>query len=796
MYQFKTKAQTLKKIYDDCADVNVLPVYIVNSSLLNEENAKDLTDKIQNILAEINTSELVVRSSCSKEDTMLTSAAGKYDSKLHVKPAISELEKALRDVYASYETTDDEEILIQPMLADIVKSGVIFTRDIYTLSPYYIIDYFVGSDSAAITSGTVTKDHIHLVYRHRLKTEDKDINALLSTVKRIEAFFDCESLDIEFGINGRGEVYIFQVRPIANHSKKCAVADGELDFPLEGISKKINKLMKPRPFLVGETTYFGVMPDWNPAEILGIRPKKLAISLYKELVTDTIWSQQRVNYGYRDLTRNPLMVLFCGIPYIDTRITFNSFVPDTLSDSIAQKLVDYYLLRLKKHPSYHDKIEFEIVFSCYYLGLSEDLKKLTGYGFNENECKRIEYALLNLTNRIIDPQTGLYKEDIKKIELLKENHQRILESDMSTVEKIYWLIEECKIHGTLPFSGVARAAFIAVQQMRAFVRQGIISQNDYDNYMESLNTISKQMGIDKHGMETGEITQEEFLEKYGHIRPGTYDIEYPRYDEAWEHYFGKEIEGEETCRNKMREICETTTSKADFSFSKEQMSAIDRELEENGVVVTASELLQFIKESIEGREYLKFVFTKTVSEILHQIELYGKRLDIRREELAYLDIGVVKELYSDLYYANIKDVFEDNIRRNRNQYAVACAIKLPTLITSPKDVFEFELLEEEPNFVTTKSILGRVITEDELYDGQLEGKIVFIKSADPGYDYLFPKKIGGLVTQFGGANSHMALRCSELGIPAVIGAGEQNFVKWREAGTLLIDAKNKQVKVM
>ena len=73
---------------------------------------------------------------------------------------------------------------------------------------------------------------------------------------------------------------------------------------------------------------------------------------------------------------------------------------------------------------------------------------------------------------------------------------------------------------------------------------------------------------------------------------------------------------------------------------------------------------------------------------------------------------------------------------------------------------------------------------------------MFIKSADPGYDYLFPKKIGGLVTQFGGANSHMAIRCSELGIPAVIGAGEQNFVKWREAGTLLIDAKNKQVKVM
>ena len=33
----------------------------------------------------------------------------------------------------------------------------------------------------------------------------------------------------------------------------------------------------------------------------------------------------------------------------------------------------------------------------------------------------------------------------------------------------------------------------------------------------------------------------------------------------------------------------------------------------------------------------------------------------------------------------------------------------------------------------------------------------------------------GLVTKFGGINSHMAIRCSELSIPAVIGCGEQIF---------------------
>ena len=30
------------------------------------------------------------------------------------------------------------------------------------------------------------------------------------------------------------------------------------------------------------------MPDWNPAEIIGIKPKPLALSLYQELITNEI----------------------------------------------------------------------------------------------------------------------------------------------------------------------------------------------------------------------------------------------------------------------------------------------------------------------------------------------------------------------------------------------------------------------------------------------------------------------------------------------------------------------------
>ena len=35
------------------------------------------------------------------------------------------------------------------------------------------------------------------------------------------------------------------------------------------------------------------MPDWNPAEIIGIRPKPLDLSLYKELITDHVWAKNR-----------------------------------------------------------------------------------------------------------------------------------------------------------------------------------------------------------------------------------------------------------------------------------------------------------------------------------------------------------------------------------------------------------------------------------------------------------------------------------------------------------------------
>ena len=52
------------------------------------------------------------------------------------------------------------------------------------------------------------------------------------------------------------------------------------------------------------------------------------------------------------------------------------------------------------------------------------------------------------------------------------------------------------------------------------------------------------------------------------------------------------------------------------------------------------------------------------------------------------------------------------------------------------------------------------------------------------------------MTQFGGANSHMAIRAGELGMPAVTAAGEVLFKRWQTARKLCLDCTNQKVSII
>ena len=476
---------------------------------------------------------LIVRSSATSEDGAARSAAGKYESVLDVRGDAA-LATAVERVIASFEdSNDDDQVFIQPMLSSVSMAGVAFTRDPNGNGPYFVINYDDSSGRTdLVTSGASSELKTFCCVKNRPEAVPQPLVQIVALLAELESLLASDALDIEFAIDRHGELYLLQVRPLLVNTKAPTPNADEFDFAVAQIACKIDLLNRPHPYLHGSRSVFGVMPDWNPAEIIGLRPKTLALTLYQELVTDSIWAYQRDNYGYKNLRSFPLMVSFHGLPYIDVRVSFNSFVPRDVDGALADRLVNYYIDRLVAQPNLHDKVEFEIIFSCHTFDLTERIALLEQHGFSKDEIASLSKSLRHLTNRIIHGETGLWRRDREKIDILAERLGTIRDAGIDKISRIYWLIEDCKRYGTLPFAGLARAGFIAVQLLRSLVTTGVLDELEFAAFLANLETVGSRIGRDFVS-----LSKTEFLERYGHLRPGTYDILSPRYDEAPDLYF-------------------------------------------------------------------------------------------------------------------------------------------------------------------------------------------------------------------------------------------------------------------
>lgn len=766
-----TKARTLESLTGKLYSAQIPEVeYFTVSQWINGHAA--VLERLNSRFGEDRT--LVVRSSAHNEDSATESLAGHFTSVLNV-TGEDAIQNAIDDVITSYGPETDamrDEVLVQPMLSGVRISGVAFTHDPATGSPYRVINYAIGDDTAAVTGGLgATRTYVAIAGAQKVP---RDMARVLALLDELQMLFPGRTLDIEFAIAEPNDtVYLLQVRPLVMQSTLSDAAEHrEL---LTRVAEKVRSAQQPHPFLCGRSTVFGVMPDWNPAEIIGIRPRPLALSLYRELVTDAIWAYQRNNYGYRNLRSFPLLVNFCGQPYIDVRLSFNSFIPKDIEGSLADRLVDYYIERLAASPTLHDKVEFEIVLSCYTLDLSKRLQTLAEAGFSENDLSHLTESLRNLTNRVINRDNGLWREDEAKLSKLIARREEILASGLDPVARVYWLLEDCKRYGTLPFAGLARAGFIAVQMLKSLVAVGVFTQEDYESFMNGLNTVSSQLSRD-----LGSVDRASFLSRYGHLRPGTYDILSPRYDEAPDKYFSGK-------RGK-----KARTERKPFRLSLTQMRSIATLLQEHGLSSDVVGLFDFLQAGIELREYAKFVFSRNLSDAISLFREWGEKQGFCPDELSYANINCIQELYAGT--DNPKKAIAQSIEEGKARYRETRQLWLPPLITKPDDVWAFHVPECEPNFVTQSSVTGAVVRPEQR--DRLAGGIVFIPSADPGFDWLFSHRIAGLVTAYGGVNSHMAIRANELGLAAVIGAGDALFSQWSQARRLHIDCAGRRVEVL
>ncbi|MFJ2390770.1 PEP-utilizing enzyme [Pseudomonas koreensis] len=766
---FSTKAGTLSRLQGRLVSARIAPLLAFTVA----DWQRDRQACVQAVQGRLPAAPWIVRSSCGREDSAQASFAGAFLSIPDVDD--TGLASAVEQVIASYgEVYPSDEILVQPMLGNVLRSGVAFSHDPNTCAPYRVVNWSEGSDTASVTGGMGGR--LWQQAAHSKVSAPAALAPVVGLLEELLELFGGEPVDCEFAVTREteGEVlWLLQARPLILPSRP--ESDAEQSARLESIQRKVARGMRPHPFLIGQRTVYGVMPDWNPAEIIGIRPKPLALSLYRDLVTDSIWAYQRHNYGYRNLRSFPLMPHFFGLPYIDVRLSFNSFIPADLDEDLAGRLVDYYIDRLLAEPTLHDKVEFEIVFSCYTLDLSQQLERLADAGFQPHELDAISTSLRKLTNRIVHPKDGLWRSDANKLDVLNARRDELLASDADPLERIYWLLEDAKRYGTLPFAGLARAGFVAVQMLRSLVTVGVFSQADYDAFMAGVSTVSGQLARDR-----ATLDKTTFLARYGHLRPGTYDILSPRYDEAPELYF------DWTQRPAAPEPLQP------FSLTLPQMREIVKLLEAHGLQPDPVGLLDFLQNGIELRELAKFHFTRNLSDALALIAQVGAEHGIGREDLAYCDIRAFTELH--VAAADPKEVLLRSIEQGKARYAETLKVSLPPVITRPEDVWSFEWPETAPNFITQKRVTAPVVLCDDR--DKLAGAIVCIPNADPGFDWLFAYPIAGLITAWGGANSHMAIRAGELGLPAVIGAGEVLYRRWSTADFLHLDCPGRRVEMM
>ncbi len=741
---------------------------------------------IDSIGARFQCRTLVVRSSAADEDGANTACAGEYESVLNVSSEDGEaIRAAILKVISSYALkglrTGSDEVLVQEMVLNTIMSGVVFTHDLNTGAPYYVINY---DDESGLTN-TVTSGggeyanrtlYIHRGAIQSLRSER--FRRLLDAIQELEQIMGSQFLDVEFALRENLTPYLLQVRAITTQPNWNRAVAKRIDAGLHGIQRFVKSRFKPTPGVYGNTTVLGQMPDWNPAEMIGRAPRALAFSLYKTLITDHAWRIARGQMGYSVPVGHPLMISLAGQPFIDTRLSFHSYLPETLPREIAEKLVDEWVSRLKSHPQLHDKVEFEVAITTFSFDIDEKIATLIGLALTPEECRVFKECLRQQTYSLLagNGQGGIPQALANVEELANRQRKAPTPTKASHLGGLFGMIDDCIRLGTIPFSILARHGFIARTILLSLHRRGILTKEETQLIQSGFRTVASDLVDDMRTMQVGELSRSEFMTKYGHLRPGTYDILSRRYDQM--PTFGTD----DTQVRPQHALNE-------FELSAKQRWEIDALLRAEGFAdIDANKLLEYVKAATVGREYGKFVFTRSVSEILELIAAFGEENGLSREEMSHVALHHLLDLEASSAEGSVEERLRSIAEDAAERHALSVAIRLPQVLFDEAGVHVVPFQVSHPNFITHKKITAScVYVCTDISTLNLTGKIVLIENADPGFDWIFAQQIGGLITKYGGANSHMAIRCAEFGIPAAIGCGEQRFEMFTRSHQLLLD---------
>ena len=264
----------------------------------------------------------------------------------------------------------------------------------------------------------------------------------------------------------------------------------------------------------GTNQIYSNMSDKNPAEMIGKKPDNIAFSLYRFMFTDTTWNKQRGEFGYRIYSGGKLMELFNNVAYINVNHSLNSFLTRNIKNETCEKIINYQLKKLETYPHLHDSIEFDI--------------SRSSYTFETDDKFGEEYKNIIDREEIIQWHHDLIEIDSFNSSTLDRNNEIILDAFSKLDDSFQYLDKEnikfVRDNMALPFTHHSRLGFVYFAQLNNFLKNGVITEEEKQNLLLSVNSISTKMKQDAYKVKTGDISLNDFLSIYGHVRAGNYNL--------------------------------------------------------------------------------------------------------------------------------------------------------------------------------------------------------------------------------------------------------------------------------
>lgn len=663
-----------------------------------------------------------VRSARHDEDRR-QSDAGRYRSLIGIDlRERSAFDAALRQVFASYgRPRIDDAVLLQPTIVGVRRAIVAAAASTASGGPWSL-SIADGDDPAAVTAGGCAADSWYI--ERGASEPPADLVGPLALLRELQPLFGGIAFELEL-LDTVDGLWMLQARALPD----------DHGLPAQRRQARSRVARRWQQALCDDQPVLGLMPDWNPAELLGEHPRPLALTLFEALIARRSWWQARQSLGYARPVRTRLLRPIAGRPYVDVRSSLQSLLPAALPDARRAALVRQGLDRLRAEPLLHDHIEFELLpNACEF-----DLDHRFDIARDEIEAFRL------VTRRALDPAAIA-------AELALFARPPTVRTASDRTEHAAQL-QTMRRELALPFARAARRDFVGASLWRSAARRHALAPERVADLFAAAHTAAGDLL--RGG---GDFS----------LRPGQFEI-------------GALPRRPTLEPGRAPHACE-------FQLRPAERRALRLLLREARLSFGPDELVQFTLASTRARELGKQALAARLNDWLERLVTLGASLGLDRDSLGWLPWP----LLARADHADLPRRAEHEAAR----HAADALLVMPPLLHGASDLDIVRLPAQSAHWLgrgTCEAALVEVgpTTRAEQIP---PGAIVAIESADPGYDWIFTRAPVALVTAFGGPHSHMALRCADVGCAAVLGIGPERFRRLVGASRLRIDLQQKRIE--